>query len=66
MSATQEVFLYMFYGDKKYFLKSEIADFLKMSRTSLTRDSEELTEKALKTEESALAECSMMNPPKIP
>lgn len=115
MPATQEVFLYLFYGDKKYFLKSEIADFLKMSRTSLTRaseelitmdlitqtkvgkeyrmelkekgtalyqkaekylispvykefyvDSVELAEKALKTEESALAECSMMNPPKIP
>ena len=29
-------------------------------------DSAELAENALKTEESALAECSMMNPPKIP
>ena len=29
MPATQEVFLYLFYGDKKYYLKSEIADFLK-------------------------------------
>ncbi len=115
MPATQEVFLYLFYGDKKYYLKSEIADFLKLSRTSLTRasdeliamdlinqtkvgkeyrmelkekgtvlykkaekylispvhkefyvDSAELAENALKTEESALAECSMMNPPKIP
>ena len=115
MPATQEVFLYLFYGSKKYYLKSEIADFLKMSRTSLTRaseelismdlitqtkvgkeyrmelkekgtalykkaekylispvykefyvDSAELAKNALKTEESALAECSMMNPPKIP
>lgn len=115
MPATQEVFLYLFYGNKKYYLKSEIADFLKMSRTSLTRasdeliaidliaqtkvgkeyrmelkekgtalyqkaekylispvykefyvDSAELAQNALRTEESALAECSMMNPPKIP
>lgn len=114
MPATQQVFLYLFYGDKKYYLKSEIADFLKMSRTSLTRASEELSamdlitqtkvgkeyrielkekgtalyqkakkylispvykefyvdsvelaQNALKTEESALAKCTMMNPPKI-
>ena len=42
MPATQEVFLYLFYGNKKYYLKSEIADFLKISRTSLTRASEQL------------------------
>ena len=115
MPATQELFLYMFYGKKKYYLKSEAADELNLTRTSLTRaseqliamnlitqtkvgkeyrmellgagselfrkaekflitpvfksfyvDSKDLAENGIKTGESALAMCSMMNPPKIP
>lgn len=50
MPATQSVFLYMFYKKKKYFLKSEIASELKISRTSLTRASEQLIEMNLVTQ----------------
>lgn len=42
MPVSQIVFLYMFYKKQKYYLKSEIASELKISRTSLTRASEQL------------------------
>ena len=44
MPVTQSVFLYMLYKKKKFYLKSEIASELKISRTSLTRASEQLLE----------------------
>lgn len=47
MPVTQSVFLYMFYKKQKYYLKSEIASELKISRTSLTRASEQLCEMKL-------------------
>ena len=52
MPATQELFLYMFINsERRYFLKSEVADALSLSRTSLTRSSRELVAMSLIREE---------------
>lgn len=43
MPATQELFLYMFYNQNhRYFLKSEVAKRLNLTKTSMTRASEQL------------------------
>jgi len=43
MPASQELFLYMFYNSEhKYFLKSDVAEKLNLTRTSLTRASDQL------------------------